>query len=156
MSSGSRADIVVRSPVGNTIAVVELRNWRSLQLEVATTVLDEFRDADLLANSSYFLVISQEKGFLWHKDQRDLNEFLAPLEFPTKNIVDRYLPGLAADDRLRENELRSVILQWLINLTWLTEESENEPEKLLIPTGFTGRLQGATVLTEVRLYDSVL
>src|SRR5207253_2266346 len=99
----------------------------------------------------YFLLLSQDTGFLWNEiGQRRLNTS-PTLEFPMNDVVRRYLPNVNTKERLRGTELEFLVLQWLIDLTGGAQEANQEPEKSLALTNFLDSIRGATVIAEASL-----
>ena len=101
----------------------------------------------LLAQIPYFLLASQDVGYLW-KEPKYVSYNTPPnYEFPMDKVVTRYLkrePG----QRLYGAELELVVLQCLTDLTQGTQENVEEPEITLSISGFIESIKGATVLAE--------
>ena len=156
MNAAKIIDILVQSIEGRPITIVEIRNWHHLPTDIVMDLLTQLKQDAALFNTPvpYLLVISKEKGYLWKYPEYEQLNALPVLEFSLKNILENYL-GASNSNRFTEAELQLVILSWLTNLAWLTEEPVEEPEKSLVQVGFIEAIRGATVLIEASLYDRV-
>ena len=95
----------------------------------------------------YFLLLSQERGFLWKKPrQEDTTAY--PLEFDMRSVVARLAPDVADNKRLREPELALVVLRWFWDLANGWYNPREEPERTLEGTGFLLDILDATVTLE--------
>lgn len=135
MSTVLRPDIVIESPAGSPIAVVEIKNLPDFSRKEATEFRAVLLEHGYRTDPPYFLLLSQERGFLWKKSHpEDTTRF--PLEFDMRSVVTRYFPELAPDDRLREPELALIVLRWLWDLADMQLNTRDEPEHTLAATGF--------------------
>src|SRR5262245_41924714 len=108
MSTILRPDILVQSPAGSPIAIVEIKNLPDFSREEATEYRDALLEYGYRTDAPYFLLLSQERGFLWKKpSQEDTTRY--PLEFDMHSVVARLAPDLAPNERLREPELALVV-----------------------------------------------
>jgi hypothetical protein len=149
----TRADLLVQAADGNIVAIVEVKNLEGLTAEIAATVR-----RNLVAPgradwwSPYFMVVSQETGFLW--DQRTLPPDPAPLpttEFPMAPVVEHYLPSFVGGPRLRGSQLELAVQQWLSDLAWNAEDRPRAPDATLARTGFMELVRGGRVSSEIAL-----
>jgi len=142
-----RPDLLIRSSEGYPIAVVEVKNQLNLSRDVATKFRRNMVAHGLLPQIPYFLLVSQDVGYLW-REPKYVNYNTPPTyEFPMDKVVARYLkrdPG----QRLYGAELELVVLQWLTDLTQATQKNVEEPEITLSISGFIESIKGATVLAE--------
>lgn len=148
--SRPRPDILIRSAEGNPIAVVEVKNQQNLSRDVATKLRRNMVAHGLLPQIPYFLLTSQDVGYLWKEPKQVSLDAPPTYEFPMDKVVARYLkrePG----QRLHGAELELVVLQWLTDLALGTQKVVEEPEKTLALSGFNESIKGATVLTEEEL-----
>src|SRR5712692_1524940 len=139
-----RPDILIQSPEDLPIAVVEVKNRQDLTREVATVLRHNIITHSLLPQTPYFLLISQDVGFLWKAAGPD-----APptYKFPMDKVVTRYLqrePG----ERLYGIELEFLVLQWLNDLASGRLNTSEEPEKTLALAGFNDSIREATITIE--------
>lgn len=140
-----RPDILILSPEDLPIAVVEVKNRQDLTREVATALRRNIITHSLLPETPYFLLLSQDVGFLW----KAAADPAAPptYEFPMDKIVARYLerePG----ERLYGIELEFLVLQWLNDLASGKLKTSEEPEKTLALAGFNDSIREATITIE--------
>jgi len=101
----------------------------------------------LLPQIPYFLLASQDVGFLWKEPKFVSYDTPPTYEFPMDKVINRYIkrePG----QRLYGAELELIVLQWLTDLTQETQKNTEEPEKTLALSGFSKSIKGATVLAE--------
>jgi hypothetical protein len=148
-----RTDLVVQAADGDIVALVEVKNVEGLSAEIAATIR-----RNLIAHgrvnwwSPFFLVVSQETGFLW--DQRSLPPDLRPLptaEFPMAPVVERYLPSFVGGPRLSGSQLELAVQQWLWDLAGGVQDRPREPDVALAETGFLEMVRGGRVSTEIVL-----
>ena len=140
-----RPDILILSPEDLPIAVVEVKNRQDLTREVATALRRNIIIHSLLPQTPFFLLISQDVGFLW-KSVASPNAPPA-YEFPMSKVVTRYLkrePG----ERLYGIELEFLVLQWLNDLASGKLKTSEEPEKTLALAGFNESIREATITIE--------
>lgn len=146
-----RADLIVRDDAGDPVFVVEVKNRQGLSAEIATQLRRNLVVHGLLRSARFFLLVSQDRGYLWAEDARDLPNAPPRIEFPMSGVVRRYLPERSSDERLRGMELELVILQWLTELTRAAGADVDvnaEPERSLAQVGLLDVLQGGTVLAQ--------
>jgi hypothetical protein len=145
--SRPRPDILIRSPEGYPIAVVEIYNRLNLSRDIATKLRRNLIDYGMPLHVPYFLLLSQDVGFLWKEpNQEDLNAPPA-YEFPMNKVVARYLRR-GPNERLYGEELELLALQWLTDLSAGSQKAIEEPEKTLALAGFNDSIRGATILGE--------
>ena len=102
----------------------------------------------LPAHIPYFLLLSQDDGYLW-KGSTQPNPDAPPLyHFPMDSVLSRYSPG-EPGERLFRTVLELVFLDWLARLTWgEPPEATEEPEKTLAQAGFIESVKDALALIE--------
>src|SRR5690242_19942224 len=85
-----RADLIIKNIEGNPIAVVEVKNLKDLSREEAIEMRHILLTHGFPSHVPYFLLLSQEVGFLW-KDVKPNDLDAAPTyEFPMDKVVVRY------------------------------------------------------------------
>ncbi len=145
-----QADLIIRSRDGSPICMVEVYNPINLSCEVAIDLRSDMIAHGILANASYFMILSQEKGFLWKESRRKNPNALPALEFPMEDVIKRYWPRISKEDRLG-SELEFIVFQWLDDLAANRLNTETEPEKSLASYGFLKAINRATVTFGVLL-----
>src|SRR5438046_4560432 len=143
MDSTRVIDILVRNANGQPIAAVEVKNPQGLSRDVASTLRRNMLAHGLLPGVPYFLLLSQDTGFLWKGAGQKAPNAQPAYEFPMSKVIKRYLPEIGSKDRLRESELELVILQWLLSLTSSQQDAKDEPEKSLALSGLLDSIRGA-------------
>lgn len=140
-------DILIQSPDGDMIAIVEVKNLRDLTSDEATQLRQSLVRYGLPAEVPFFMLLSQDIGFLW-KDSTYENLDAPPMyTFPMQNVVARFSnrkPG----ERLYEAEFEILALRWLNHLTIKEYNSSEEPEKTLEVSGFIEAIEGEYPLFE--------
>lgn len=142
-----RPDILIQSPQGRPIAVVEVKNRQNFSRDIAKEYRRNLLTHGMYPQGPYFLLVSQDVGFLWTNTKENILDAEPSYEFPMKNVVARYLkrePG----ERLYKFELDLVVDQWLFDLTNGTQKTLEEPEKTLELAGFNQLIRGAKVVAE--------
>jgi len=148
--SRPRPDILVRDPDGFPIAIVEIKNRQNLSRDVATELRRSMVAHGLPARVPYFLLLSQDVGYLW-KDVKQTDLDAPPTyEFPMDKVVTRYLKE-DSEQRLYESILELLVFQWLNDLATNPGNVSEEPEKTLALSGFSQSIKDATILTEAYL-----
>jgi hypothetical protein len=145
-----RPDLVIKSPEGSAIAAIEVENLQGLSSSEATEMRSSLLKQGLPAQIPYFLLLSQEVGFLWKKSPQDSPDAPPAYKFPMDKVISRYSVR-EAGQWLYGTELEDVVLEWLmyLSLEWL--EVAEEPEKTLALSGFNDVIKGAEVLIEEEL-----
>src|SRR5712692_2078825 len=129
-----RHDIILQSPEGEFVAVIEIQNIQNLSRDKATVVRGGSMKYSLLPQTPYFLLLSQERGYLWEEAWRKGPEAPPSYEFPMDKIVTRY-SNRTSGERLYDIELEFLALQWLNELADGKLETSEEPEKTLAQAG---------------------
>jgi hypothetical protein len=142
-----RPDLLIEDDEGKPIAIVEVKSRQDLDRASAIEIRRNMLARGLPADVPYFLLLSQDVGYLW-KETKQVNADAEPLyEFPMDKVITRYLNG-NSDKRLYESVLELVILQWLTNLTTKPQPLLQEPERTLALAGFNDSIKDAVVLIE--------
>jgi hypothetical protein len=145
--SSGRPDIVIKSPEGRILVSVEVKNRDDLTRTTAIKLRYMLATEGLLLLTPYFLLVSQEKGYLW-EDIWSMTPDAPPIyEFPMDAVVARYLKRKVGT-RLYRTELEFLILQWLTDLAAGALKSSEEPEMTLAIAGFNDAIREAVVLLE--------
>ena len=139
-----KADLVVQDVDGDPIAVVEVKNPQDLSLDVATEMHRNMLARGLPKHVPYFLLLSQDKGYLWKRSDNENPDSPPSYEFPMDTVVKRYEKN--PTHRLYNEVLEFLVLQWLIHLAENEQKGGDEPEQTLALSGFSDSIRGATVL----------
>ena len=149
MTTTSRnADILIRDANGKTLAVVEVKNMQNLSRDEAMQLRRNLTDFGVPFQAPFYLLLSQDVGFLWKDSSYENLDMLPMYEFPMEDVVARYSHGKAGE-RLYGAVFEILALRWLINLASQSQTANQEPEKTLAQSGFLNAVQGADVLLEV-------
>lgn len=142
-----RPDILIRSPQGYPIAFVEVKNRQNMYRDVATELRRNLVHSGVPSQVPYFMLLSQDVGFLWKGTKSENLDEPPAYEFPMDKVVRRYLE-LEDNRRIYGVVLELLVQQWLNDLTTSSQEPTEEPEKTLALSGFNESIKGATVVTE--------
>jgi hypothetical protein len=146
----NRPDILIKSSQGYPIAVVEVKNRQYLSPDVAKELRRNMVARGVPSHVPYFLLLSQDVGFLWNATKQENPDTLPSYEFPMDKIVTRYLKE-SSEKRLYGEVFELLVLQWLNDLTMGAQKVVEEPEKTLALSGFNESIKGATVVAEEEL-----
>jgi hypothetical protein len=139
------ADILVRNSNGKSILVAEVKNRQNLSPDIATALRRNLAVHNLLPSSAYFLLASQDVGYLWKAADSSMPDTPPTAQFSMSDIIARYFPGVGSQERLRETELEMLLLQWLQDLAGPNGNTPVEPEATLARTGLLEDLRGTTI-----------
>jgi len=143
-----RSDILIRGSDGSALAIVEVKNRLNLSRDVARELRRNILSHDGLQQIPYFLLLSQDSGFLWAAPASKNPDSLPSFEFPMEKVFLRYLSQADLKERLRGTQLELLVLHWLNELAAAPVVPAEEPEKSLSKAGFLDTIQGATVIAE--------
>lgn len=146
-----RPDLLVRRQDGKPVALIEIKNSLNLSRDVATEMRRNLLDYGLQPNAPYFMLLSQDTGFLWNGVDEDGAEAQPKYEFPMDTIVARYLRTPNSNMRLGGSQLELLVLQWLLDLTNGSQQVTDEPEKSLALSGLLDSIKGANIELEPRI-----
>ncbi len=145
------ADIVIRNSAGNAVALVEVNNSQNLSRDVAIDLRRTLIEHGLALAAPYFLILSQDYGFLW-KDAGATDLDSPPTyEFSMRPVMQRYLSHIDTKDRLSGSVLELLVLHWLNEIALNGKQPEEDPERLLATSGFLDSLRDAMILVEANL-----
>jgi hypothetical protein len=141
-----RADIVLRAVDEDIVAVVEVKNPVHLTANIAAKFRrDLMADARLGIRIPFFLVISQDVGFLWNQEANPSPAAEPTREFPMHSVVAHYAGRFGRDDRLTGRELEPIVALWLRDLATAHPERPKPADALFADTRFLERIRGASV-----------
>jgi len=141
-----QADIVIKDRGGILKAIIEVKNKKNLTSEAALFHYRNMMDYGLVEKAPYFLMISQDTGFLWDDLESGIISSNPKLEFVMRDVVSRYLPNLG-EDRLSGSELEFLVIQWLMDFIGLASVAQTEPERSLADIGFREAILGGVVVS---------
>ena len=136
------ADIVVHGRDGQQVAVVELKNHLSLSREDAAWIRENLMSRNGLEQPRYFLVLSQDLGYLWDANGQTQRDALPAVGFPMGPVVERYIM-LDPGERLREHELELIVRSWLTELALGVADPAYEHEQTLARFNFLDAIRGS-------------
>lgn len=144
-----RVDILIRNEQDEGIAVIEVKN----QLRVPADIRDEYRKQlagyGLLTGATYFLVLSQEMGFLWKGTPLVVLDTPPLLQFSMREIIQLYTQTTdPTARRLEESEVEFLVYGWMFDLTSELRNPDTKTEKLLATTGFIDAVKRGLVVAE--------
>ena len=114
-SAPVRADIVVRGADGAIVALVEVKNREGLTADIARQIREMlFTNGLVQSLSPYFLMISQNDGFLWDQRRQDSAFDAAPTSsFSMRPVMAWLFPSSSSTDHLHESALERAVATWL-------------------------------------------
>ncbi len=137
--SNFQPDLVIKNVEGKPIAVIEVQGRQDLTLDVAMEIRRNMLDSGLPAHIPYFLLLSQDHGFLWQDSQTGTSDVPPAYDFPMDKIISRY-SNRNPEQRLFATELELLVLHWLTNLSSKPQKVMEEPEKTLAFSGFNASI----------------
>jgi hypothetical protein len=148
--SRPRPDILIHDSEGYPIAVVEVKNLQNLSRDIATELRYNLINYGVSARVPYYLLLSQDVGFLWTESKQVEPHAPPTYEFSMDKVVTRYLKE-DSPRRLYGSILELLVYQWLNDLATKPVNEGEEPEKTLALSGFAKSIKGATILAEDNL-----
>jgi hypothetical protein len=139
-------DLLIEDIQGKPIAVVEVKAQRNLTIDDATEIRHSMLDRGLPGQIPYFLLLSQDVGYLWKGAQLIDPDAPPGYEFPMGKVIARYEND--PDRRIYESELSLLMLQWLTHLSTKALKATEEPEKTLAQAGFNDSIRNGLVFIE--------
>jgi len=136
-------DMIIYGSRQMPVAFIELKNKKSMDESFAMEFKKNVLQNNGYINAPYFLLISQEKGFLWKNVNSDIDE-PPTLSFNMKEVMEKYMPDKEIH-WLKKTELELVTLKWLVELAYLREAPENTAEESLLGSGFLQAIKGGSV-----------
>lgn len=146
-----RADVLVRDQNGWPVAIVEVKNRPGLSSEDAASIRRNMLVHGLASQDvPFFLVVSQDSGYLWNQLPRQFPDEAAPVEFPMQPVLSHYVRWLVPGGRISGSSLEFVVANWLTDLSIDNGPALREIRDQLAPTGFLEAVEGATVTLNER------
>lgn len=110
------ADFEITGRGGDAIALVEVKNLPRLTLATADDLRRDFLEVDETASSLFFLIISQDRAYLWNPQRSNTGTPQSVIDFPMREILREYISDKELNQHLRGAELEIAIAQWLSDL----------------------------------------
>lgn len=145
------ADILIHSRDGEPIAAVEVKNAADLSLEVARAFRRNMLAHGAAPPGAYFLLVSEDIGYLWEEQDGETLDAAPTLEFPMTEMLARYSSALDRRERLAGAVLEIVVLRWLLDLTQGPQERVQEARGTLGRSGFLAAIRGGTANAQARV-----
>lgn len=146
-----RPDMIVRASDGQPVLAVEAKNVRNLGEEEAIALRQHFLEGGTFFRLPYFLLVSQDRGYLWKGGRKATDDARPVREFPMQGVVKRYFPDESDPFHLHEEVLEILVQQWLNILTIKGHASDGEAEQALSSAGVLNKIKGGSVETQTWL-----
>jgi hypothetical protein len=143
-----RADLAIHSPNGHLIALVEVKNIERFDLAAASGIRRNLATYSSLPEAPYFLLVSQDQGYLWSGERVGGLDAIPMIEFSMQPVMQRYYANGTNPRRMSGSELEYVVFQWLTELAWLRQASSESQAVPLHDSVFAEAIQGGRVLME--------
>jgi hypothetical protein len=145
------ADVAVYDNATLPILFVRVRNYPDMSRELALELWQDELEfiPNLPRKLDYFLLVSQDKSYLW---VMALNKEEPVLEFSIVPILKRYSPGINMERRLDRIEIEVDLSSWLNDLASDKVDLAQEPEKTLAQYGFIEAIKNANTRRYVEGY----
>jgi hypothetical protein len=138
-------NITIEDSNESPIAAVEITSLPNVESDEAIKIRSYMLERGLPAHIPYFLLLSQDIGFLW-KDDPSLKADSPPnYEFPMDTVMTRYSKK-PLEQRLYTGELEYLFLRWLMDLRAQPQEMMEASDKKLTDVGFTDAIHRAMIL----------
>lgn len=138
-------DILVQSLEGFPIAIVEVKNLEKLTPDVASFIRKNHLAHGLSNSVRYFLLVSQDVGYLWDQVDAPGTDALPTAIFDMKDISRRYDANLRDDERIRSAQLEFIVFEWLRDLAERGLDGAEGPEPKLDSSGFLAAIRGGRI-----------
>lgn len=140
-------DIVVQSPVGRAIALVEARGGRPFTHDEAEQYrISLWRAYVAYAQSPYLLLTTGDQAFLWDQRDQQRSFYEQALSFSIAEVLTHYLPEWGSFAALDGSLVRSIVARWLDELSGAMPTSSPPIPESLHGSPFLSALQGAQVM----------
>jgi hypothetical protein len=139
-------DIAVRAANGDVLAAVEVKAGDALSPEVVIALRSNLAGRGALSKMAYFVLVTQQRGFLWLPDTLPWLDASPSVEFPMQPVIERYLHGPDAHRPMWEGELTLIVADWLHDLNLGLGDATRDPERSLAPSGFLDVMRRAAVV----------
>lgn len=141
-----QADLIVLDLQGRPVAAVEVKNVPNLDDEAAVRLRRNFVAHRALSEAPYFLLVSEDYGYLWTHAPPSLIAATPSFVIPMRQIAERYGASSTSHSRLQEAELEALVFQWLLDLAHRDASQDDEATRILRQAGFVEAIRGGRVL----------
>lgn len=146
-----QADLLIKTYEDDPVAIIKFYNIPDLSQDKATEMRGYMLEDGLPLSVPYFLLLSQEEGYLWKSPEQPDPDTPPLYHFPMTRVIRQYGPEMP-NHRLYDLELEWLVLHWLANLIGKEpdkqQEMTEEPEKTLAQAGFNKSIENTVVLIE--------
>lgn len=147
-----QADVLIQGQEGCPIAMVEVKNRQGLTAEVATAIRRNLIAHGLgIEQAPFFLLVSQDAGFLWRQWQQLRSSDPPTVEFSMHPVVSHYVSWLGTGERLGGSALEIAVANWLADQSVGGGPDLPEATEPLSEIGFLEAIRGATVRINERV-----
>ena len=150
LSRSFTPDLVIKNLDSDPIGIVEVVGGTYMSRDYAIEIRQNMLRSGLPTHVPYFLILSQDLGYLWKDSEQNGPDTPPTYEFPMGEIVKQYSTG-DTNRRLPRIELEYVMLKWLTILSIKPQEATEEAEEILAASGFINAIEDAMVLIEEKL-----
>jgi hypothetical protein len=145
----SPADIVVQHPDGRPVVDIEVQNRDRLPPDLAAGMRRNLIEHGAASDAPYFMVLSQDDGFLWQQTPDTPPHAPPDRHFPMRPVLTRYLSEEDSGLRFGSAQLALIVYRWVQDLADGDYPADSEPERTLRPSGLLDLIRGGKVLTEI-------
>jgi hypothetical protein len=143
-------DLLVVDALDTPVAAIEVKNHAKLEPPQAAMIRRNLFAHGLVPLVDYFMLVSQDVGYLWGPAKREAIAAEPDLSFSMSPVLQRYSVEPTGAGRLFNSQLELLVSSWIQELTSGVGRAEDEPELSLERAGFTAAVRRGKVLTEAR------
>lgn len=85
-------DLVIKDTKGTPVAAIEVKSRYNLPVDAATEIRRNMLARGLPARIPYFLLLSQDEGYLWKSSGNADPDAPPTYHFPMTSVIHRYSP----------------------------------------------------------------
>jgi hypothetical protein len=148
MPMAGHSDLLVFDQNDSPIAAIEVKNRPDLGSRDAALVRRNLIAHRLVAPVDYFLLVSQDIGYLWGPEKRAASDAPPDLSFPMSPVLKRYAIEPTALGRLYGSQLELLVSSWIQELANANNPAEEEPELSLERSGFSSAVRRGRVVAQ--------
>ncbi len=141
MPMAGHSDLLVFDQHDSPIAAIEVKNRPDLGSRDAAIVRRNLISHGFVAPVDYFLLVSEDVGYLWGPEKRATSDAPPDLSFPMSPVLKRYAIEPTAFGRLYKSQLELLVSSWIQEITGPKNGAEGEPELSLERAGFSSAVR---------------